>query len=325
MHMAFGMGLGGARGPRDTTAPTVSNLAFTDDEAVCDMSEAGTAYYLISASATQLSTSTSAWDTAYSGATVKGSFPVTGGSNSSGAIDTSSLAPGTWYLHVIGQDAAGNRTALSAVDDFVIAAPGPALRGAAKNSAAASQTINVTKPAGTVDGDLLIAKLFLRAGASPVTLAGWTLITSDTVSGGNNAGMWAYKKTASSEGASYTWDAGASANWSVEITSYSGASGVGATVGKTRHVFTATTMPTVSITATANSLIESSCCFDTGTALAGTPSGTTLILNETADGSPYFGHSVVYEGPVNAGATTVRNFTGTNGTSWVTFAIEILA
>lgn len=65
-----------------------------------------------------------------------------------------------------------------------------------------ASTLVITKPASTVDGDLLIAILCSSGARTVSTLSGWTLITSGTNSDCNT---YAYYKIASSEGANYTW------------------------------------------------------------------------------------------------------------------------
>ncbi len=68
-------------------------------------------------------------------------------------------------------------------------------------------TTVVTKPTGTVDGDLLI--VFVGSNARTETVnsvpSGWTLIVSDDSAAANNAILYTYYKIASSEGASWTW------------------------------------------------------------------------------------------------------------------------
>lgn len=78
------------------------------------------------------------------------------------------------------------------------------------NLGSAGTTTVVTKPSGTVDGDLLVAILGNRAATKTMSSvpSGWTLITSNT--GATNKGMYAYWKIASSEPSDWTWTWGAS-------------------------------------------------------------------------------------------------------------------
>ena len=76
-------------------------------------------------------------------------------------------------------------------------------------------TCDVTKPTGTVDGDMLIAYVFgsRTGGSGTPTLVepaggGWTVVTEDgDFDGGANRIIGVYYKIAASEGASYTWAA----------------------------------------------------------------------------------------------------------------------
>lgn len=64
----------------------------------------------------------------------------------------------------------------------------------------------VNKPAGVVDGDLMIALLNIGTNSSttPTPPAGWTAIDNDT-HGASPPNTYLYYKVASSEGASYSW------------------------------------------------------------------------------------------------------------------------
>lgn len=88
-------------------------------------------------------------------------------------------------------------------------------------------SITVSKPSGTIDGDVMLAVVY--AGNETISGApgGWTLIGSlDWFGGKESSG---YYKVASSEGANYTWTIGASSQMKGTIVTYSGASGVNTT------------------------------------------------------------------------------------------------
>lgn len=72
----------------------------------------------------------------------------------------------------------------------------------------ASTSVVVTKPAGTADGDLLLAIISETGTGSITAPAGWTLLGSQAAS--TTVTSAAYYKVASSEGASWTWTLGAS-------------------------------------------------------------------------------------------------------------------
>ena len=89
-------------------------------------------------------------------------------------------------------------------------------RAGSSNIAESSTTITVTKPAGVVDGDVMVASLESSNTSGPTAApAGWTLLRS----WGQSTVYW---KVASSEPASYQWTYGATANTVGAITAYSG-------------------------------------------------------------------------------------------------------
>lgn len=84
--------------------------------------------------------------------------------------------------------------------------------GASVTNGTAGTSVTVTKPAGTADGDLLVA-VIAEAGTGAITApAGWTLAGDATA--GTSLRSAIYWKIASSEGASWTWTLASSArNW----------------------------------------------------------------------------------------------------------------
>ena len=63
----------------------------------------------------------------------------------------------------------------------------------------------VNKPTGTVDGDFMVMFWFDNSSTiAPTTLAGWTLLRSDSYNGATSS-CSVYYKVASGEGSSYTW------------------------------------------------------------------------------------------------------------------------
>lgn len=77
------------------------------------------------------------------------------------------------------------------------------------NTAGNANSLALTKPSGTVDGDLLITAIAFR-GTTVSTLSGWTLIlTQASDGGGTPINIGVYYKIANGEGSSYTWSLGA--------------------------------------------------------------------------------------------------------------------
>lgn len=80
-------------------------------------------------------------------------------------------------------------------------------------------TLVLVKPSGVVDGDLMIAVIGWDNGIARTltTLAGWTLVQTDSQSVGQTA-MATYYKVASSEGASFTWTfSGSTTSWGATV------------------------------------------------------------------------------------------------------------
>lgn len=96
----------------DTTPPVLTGLAFSGGSASATMNEAGTLFYLFRSSPTIIGQA--GFAAAMGSALVAGSIAV-GAGLTVFPINTSALTTGTWYLHVLAQDSAGNRAATSVV------------------------------------------------------------------------------------------------------------------------------------------------------------------------------------------------------------------
>lgn len=67
-------------------------------------------------------------------------------------------------------------------------------------------TSTINKPTNTVDGDFLVAVLYLvETGDTPTPPSGWTLMASRVHTTAARGSVWIYYKRASSEGASWAW------------------------------------------------------------------------------------------------------------------------
>ncbi len=77
------------------------------------------------------------------------------------------------------------------------------------DSAGPVTAIIVTRPAGTIAGDVLLAQIVVYDGTGtnvPTAPAGWTLIRHDSINGGNKMTTWLYYKVAgATEPPSYNW------------------------------------------------------------------------------------------------------------------------
>ena len=68
----------------------------------------------------------------------------------------------------------------------------------------------LTRPSGTISGDVLLAQIVVYDGTGtnvPTAPTGWTLIRNNSVNGGNKMTSWMYYKVAGAgEPASYSWN-----------------------------------------------------------------------------------------------------------------------
>lgn len=98
---------------------------------------------------------------------------------------------------------------------------------AATGSASSGTTVTVTKPAGTVDGDVLFAAVhqYASAGASGsfVTApAGWTRITDQSSAGNGGDRISLFYRVASGEGSSYAFGCSSGDNVAAAVLAYRG-------------------------------------------------------------------------------------------------------
>jgi hypothetical protein len=98
----------------------------------------------------------------------------------------------------------------------------PARRGVASNSTGGATSLTITRPAGVVANDVMVAAMNVRGG-SGVTItepAGWTLVSLLTNGAAIRMGVY-YKVATSSEPASYTWNFSSSRKAAGGIQAYS--------------------------------------------------------------------------------------------------------
>lgn len=178
-------------------------------------------------------------------------------------------------------------------------------------------TITVSKPTGTVDGDVLIGMISVRASSSPTITApsGWTLVGSALTSSSTTTAVY-YRVAGTSEPASYQWTSDLAITDAVGLilrytpsapTTPPGtidASGMGS-------IASPAVSPSVTATGNNDRLIA---LFSTGGTVGSAPSGMTQ--RAAIDGG--FSGAWAYDELLTAdGATGTRTWTGSDsGGGW---------
>src|SRR5690349_15475831 len=87
---------------------------------------------------------------------------------------------------------------------------------------AAPTSLNVTKPSGVVDGDLLIAFVTIAGDQTISSVpSGWTTVGSTTTgTATGDCTQAVYAKIAASEGSSYTWSFSAGVDAAIAMVAY---------------------------------------------------------------------------------------------------------
>jgi hypothetical protein len=134
-----------------------------------------------------------------------------------------------------------------------------AFRTLTTQGAASGAALTVTKPTGTIDGDIIIVICYLETDTNSWTPdSGFTLAQTTINTGKFRQDI--FWKRASGEGASWTFTPGTTAFRIITAVSYSGNSGTGTAIDKTstnngNGIITAQTAPSVTTTAAGDMLI----------------------------------------------------------------------
>lgn len=173
----------------------------------------------------------------------------------------------------------------------------------------ATNPLTISKPAGVVDGDFLLAYVFNSNQTHTVTPpSGWTLEFSD-VSTAN--GIRIYSKTASSEPSTYSWTWSSNARSAVSLIAYRGVTAVDV-IGALTRVASGSSAAADSITATADGVLVAAFANEyTGGAPAVTsdPNGMTLRGSHLATFAAIRTYDLL---PAASGATGVKTITWDN-------------
>lgn len=190
-----------------------------------------------------------------------------------------------------------------------------------------STTLPINKPAGVVNGDLLIAQIIGDGTSITITApAGWALLEGPIASGAS-ATLWVYYKLASSEPTSWTWTASAGLNWVGDVLAYSG---VSTTSPINAHANTLTTAGVTSITGAAVTTTVSNCFILGLFAVRATPfpgtagAGFTERAEITSTNlSSLVGYSEDEAITSPATVSPTATMTGSGGSGWAAVTVAI--
>jgi transcriptional regulator CtsR/regulation of enolase protein 1 (concanavalin A-like superfamily) len=146
---------------------------------------------------------------------------ATVGAGATGYSNTGLAAGTAYYYRVRATNATGDSAYSNEANATSLSAP--AFRAAASKSAA-SGTLTINKPTGTVAGDLMVASISVRPNTSTIGAPlGWTLVRRvDNTNSNPNSLATYYKAAGSSEPASYAWTFNASAGAAGGIQCFTG-------------------------------------------------------------------------------------------------------
>ncbi len=268
--------------------------------------------------------------TCTSGGTSVGTAPVVGNGTYHPLAGYTPTSAGTyWWYASYGGDASNTASASkcgTGMTSTVVTTTPFVGASTAQNGASGATTLTISKPAGTVSGDVEIATVAVDGGVGspPTAPSGWTQIQG-TTSVGFGAYAAYYHVAGASEPSSYTWTlAGYAVGAAGGIDVYGGenTSTPIQTSALSTGNGTSASAPSVTTTA-ANERIVVAAGYGYGGSPDTAPAGTTDRGSVTA----------AYDGPitndsadftqVTAGATAAEVFTLTSSTNWATVTIAL--
>lgn len=196
----------------------------------------------------------------------------------------------------------------------------PVVASAQHSSGNGSTSITVTAPSGVADGDLLVVFIGINSSISiSAAPSGWTLQESRS-NGAVGLAVSVYTKIASSEGASWTWTASASANYAAHALRVTGhdASTFYNIDGSQANTSASTSVTAPTITTTEDDCLLLYCGYIKAATTFTAPSGMTEVLDGQS-GSSNRTMETASETFATAGATGTR--AATAGTSDVSIAV----
>jgi len=183
----------------------------------------------------------------------------------------------------------------------------------ASSNAAASGSLAINKPTGTVQGDVMFASIAIRPETGTITApSGWTLVrrVNNTNSNENTLATY-YKVAGTGEPASYTWSFSTSSGAAGGITTFTGVdTSDPIDVENGQNTANGTTHASPSITTTiANTMLVTAHAFSSSTTWS-SPAGMTEAYEDASASVPSPGGisiQVNYVTQQAAGATSPKN------------------
>lgn len=180
---------------------------------------------------------------------------------------------------------------------------GISFRSSATANTATASSLTITKPTGTVDGDVMIAIINANDSATTITPpTGWTLIRSITSGDTISANISTYYKAASSEGADYQFSFSASVRAAGAISTFIGVRTtdvIDVENGRTTISNTNKISPDITTTED-NTMLVFLTAADSGTTINHTP---PIGMIEAADSGSVSGCEIAYFSKATSGAT----------------------
>jgi PKD repeat protein len=238
-------------------------------------------------------------------------------------------APGTYTVSLTATNAGGTSTPATATVSVTAAATATGVVTAGASSTAAATTaaaeVTVPRPAGVVDGTVLIAQITADGAPTMSTApAGWTAVLPRTLALGTGARVFAYSHVvtdAATEPATYTWQLSAAQKWGAGITAFAGVDPVTpfdtatSTATDTTYAATSLTVPSVS-TATDGAMLIGGLGLDNTTAGVTAPTAWTEAWESTGAQVAELAHrQTATAGPTGPVTWTLTRATAAGG--WV--------
>lgn len=201
------------------------------------------------------------------------------------------LAAGTTYYYRVRSSNTGGDSAYSnEASGTTTAASIPIFRAATSAGATSGVlSLKINKPAGTAQGDVLVAAIAIRPSTATVTApSGWTLLRRINNSSGNSGSLVVYYKVATaSEATNYSWSFNASSGSAGGIRGFSNvdtANPIDVDAGQ--NTGSGLTLPAPSVTTRyANDMIVTSHEFSSAATFT-PPNGMTEAFEATSDAAP---------------------------------------